>query len=92
MFTSKRPPYPPLTPIGLSTFWRHLCLKAGLNGHCGLHSVRHHFAVRLARAGVNMAYIQDALGHTDMKTTRLYVRVLRDKLLEAVEDASLPDP
>lgn len=40
----------------------------------GLHALRHTFAVHLARAGVPLTKIKEALGHADIKTTQIYLR------------------
>lgn len=34
---------------------------------------RHFFASVLKRSGVNIAYISDSLGHSDLKTTENYL-------------------
>ena len=39
------------------------------------HCVRHSKAMHLLQAGVNLAYIRDFLGHSDIKTTEIYARV-----------------
>lgn len=38
-----------------------------------LHSLRHRFATRLLRAGVNLVDIQALLGHNDLGTTAIYL-------------------
>lgn len=35
---------------------------------------RHSRAMTLLRAGVNLIYIRDFLGHTDVKTTEIYAK------------------
>ena len=40
------------------------------------HTLRHSFATHLMQQGVNIRYIQSALGHTNSKTTEIYTRVL----------------
>lgn len=37
------------------------------------HTARHSFATVLKRAGANIAYISESLGHQDMKTTENYL-------------------
>jgi len=40
------------------------------------HTLRHSFATHLMQRGVNIRYIQAALGHSSTKTTEVYTRVL----------------
>jgi site-specific recombinase XerD len=40
------------------------------------HTLRHSFATHLMQRGVNIRYIQSALGHSSAKTTEVYTRVL----------------
>lgn len=40
------------------------------------HTLRHSFATHLMQQGVNIRYIQSALGHASVKTTEIYTRVL----------------
>lgn len=62
------------------------------------HMLRHSKAVHLLQAGVNLIYIRDFLGHTDVKTTEVYARAdteLKRKALENaypdLVDSNLPD-
>ena len=40
------------------------------------HTLRHSFATHLMERGVNIRYIQSALGHASTKTTEVYTRVI----------------
>jgi len=62
------------------------------------HMLRHSKAVHLLQAGVNLIYIRDFLGHSDIKTTEIYARAdseLKRKALENAYpdliDTNLPD-
>lgn len=62
------------------------------------HMLRHSKAVHLLQAGVNLIYIRDFLGHSDIKTTEIYARAdseLKRKALENaypdLVDTDLPD-
>ena len=58
------------------------------------HMLRHSMAVHLLQAGVNLIYIRDFLGHTDIKTTEIYARADTELKRKALENAypDLVDP
>jgi len=58
------------------------------------HMLRHSKAVHLLQAGVNLIYIRDFLGHTDIKTTEIYARADTELKRKALENAypDLVDP
>ena len=55
---------------------------AGLEG-MHPHALRHHYATRLARAGVNILHIQKLLGHSRADTTMVYVGLDLGDLIKA---------
>ena len=61
--------------------------RAGL-GPLGVHQLRHTFATRLHRRGVDLKRIADVLGHKVLDTTARYARVD----FEQLRQASLPWP
>ena len=50
------------------------------------HCLRHSKAMHLLQAGVNLIYIRDFLGHTDVKTTQIYARADVTLKRQAIED------
>lgn len=52
--------------------------------HCSPHSLRHYFATRLLDKTGDLSLVQDALGHSDPKTTRIYAKGNEKKLADAV--------
>jgi site-specific recombinase XerD len=58
------------------------------------HMLRHSKAIHLLQAGVNLIYIRDFLGHTDIKTTEIYARADTELKRKALENAypDLVDP
>lgn len=51
------------------------------------HMFRHSKAMHLLQAGVDLIYIRDFLGHTDLKTTEIYARIDTEKKREVIENA-----
>lgn len=48
------------------------------------HSFRHTFAVNCIRAGMNLAYLTQILGHSNPETTKIYVQLLPQDLRDEV--------
>ena len=46
--------------------------KAKINKKIGVHSLRHSYATHLIEQGVDIRFVQDLLGHNNIKTTMVY--------------------
>lgn len=64
----------------------------GLDSPISPHTFRHTKAMHLLQADINMIYIRDLLGHSDVKTTEVYARADTEMKRRALEklDSSLP--
>lgn len=60
----------------IQQIYRRAVKKTGSNPWSTPHTLRHSFATHLMQRGVNIRYIQTALGHSSTKTTEVYTRVL----------------
>jgi site-specific recombinase XerD len=58
--------------------------KAKINKTLGIHSLRHSFATHLLEQGTDIRFIQELLGHKDIKTTLIYTNV-SDKSLKKIK-------
>ena len=56
-----------------------------------IHDLRHDFASKLLRSSRNLALVQKALGHSDIKSTARYAHVLDDEVSEAMDAMPVPE-
>ncbi|AWG23620.1 integrase [Flavobacterium faecale] len=63
--------------------FKNAMLKAKINKTVGIHSLRHSYATHLLEQGTDIRFIQELLGHKDIKTTLLYTEVT-DKNLRKI--------
>lgn len=63
-----------------------------ISGEITPHWLRHSKAMHLLQSGVNLVYIRDLLGHSDISTTEIYARadekMKRKALIEAYNSSS----
>jgi site-specific recombinase XerD len=64
----------PMTTAGLRSLFRHRRRRGAL-AMANPHRFRHTFGADMARAGVRLPILQQMMGHADLKTTLLYVRL-----------------
>lgn len=74
----------PLTYSGVKIMWRRLRKRAGVTGF-RFHDFRHDVGTKLLRQTGNLKLVQQALNHSDIKTTTKYAHVLNEEVAAALE-------
>lgn len=64
--------------------FKNALLKAKINKTVGIHSLRHSFATHLLEQGTDIRFIQELLGHNDIKTTFIYTEVSNKSLRKII--------
>ena len=54
--------------------------RTGIEKDATFHSLRHSFATHLLESGVDVRYVQELLGHKNIRTTQIYTRVTNPAL------------
>jgi len=77
------------TGDGLQSLFKRMSKKVGFK--VTAHMVRRTFATFCLRLGMDMVSLQTLLGHSSLETTRRYIQLIEDDLLEAHRKASPVD-
>lgn len=91
LFTNR--PGKKMTRAGVTYILQKYAGQAHISGHEDVnpkltpHCLRHSKAMHLLQSGINLIYIRDLLGHSDISTTEVYARADEKMKREALENA-----
>jgi len=71
----------PFSRVGLWKVVKKLVRQAGITKRVTPHTLRHSFATHLLAGGADLRTVQEMLGHADISTTEIYMRVDRDYIV-----------
>ncbi len=68
---------------GLQKAVKAAAKKANIDKRVTVHTLRHSFATHMLENGINIRFLQELLGHADVKTTEIYTHVMKKDLNSA---------
>jgi site-specific recombinase XerD len=69
-----------LTTRTAQAVFAHALKKSGIKKEATFHSLRHSFATHLLESGTDVRYIQELLGHANIRTTKIYIKVINPSI------------
>jgi site-specific recombinase XerD len=79
----------PIGPSSVQKVFHEAVIKTRIKKRASVHTLRHSFATHLLEEGVEIPYIQNLLGHSDSRTTSIYLHVARKKVSQVISPIDL---
>lgn len=73
-----------LHPRTVQKIFKNALEKSGVEVPATFHTLRHSFATHLIESGTNLRYVQELLGHANLRTTQIYTHV-RQKVISSIK-------
>jgi integrase/recombinase XerD len=73
-----------LTRTLVTMNFKHILRTLNINEKYSFHSLRHTFITKLIKNNININYVKEIAGHSDIKTTMNYIHIATNDLREAV--------
>jgi len=71
-----------ITRQGFFKIMKKLLQEKNINPNISPHTLRHSFATHLINRGADLRSIQEMLGHADISTTKIYIKISDEKVIE----------
>ncbi|MFH0874788.1 MAG: tyrosine-type recombinase/integrase [archaeon] len=81
----------PFTVRGIEKFFEHINANVQLPHKLSPRILRHTYGVHAVLDGVNVMTIMENMGHTDLKTTQIYVKLADKERKREIEEKTRPD-
>ncbi len=78
----------PMGPRAIQDTVKKYLREAGIE-HASVHTLRRTFGTHMVKKGTNLRVVQEAMGHSDLKTTSVYVHLARDLMDEQLQANAL---
>lgn len=76
----------PLSKRAIQKAFKRCIKAAGLSGKYSIHCLRHTYATYLLKSSRNIKLVKEQLGHSSIKTTEIYISLIKEDTKEALKN------